>query len=81
MTTLGRVYLAKNDFAEAVKWFDAAAARNPSLGEAHYFKGVAHLTSDPPEYDKAVAAARAARSAGYPNAEQLLKEAEARARV
>jgi tetratricopeptide (TPR) repeat protein len=80
MTTLGRVYLARNEHAEAVKWFDAAIARNPSLGEAHYFKGVAHLTSLPPEYEKAVAAARAARSAGVANADALLKEAQTRAR-
>ena len=80
MTTLGRVYLAQNKHAEAVQWFDAALARNDQLGEAHFHKAVAHLTSTPPDYEKAIAAARAARSAGFPNADALLREAEAKAR-
>src|SRR5204863_9131432 len=80
MSTLGRVYLAKNDHAEAIRWFDEAIARNGSLGEAHYYKGVAYLTANPPDHDRAVASARAARSAGYPGADQLLREAESRAR-
>jgi tetratricopeptide (TPR) repeat protein len=81
MTTLGRVYLAKDDHAEAIRWLDEAIARNGSLGEAQYFKGVAYLTGTPPDYDRAVAAARAARNAGYGGAEQLLREAESRARA
>jgi tetratricopeptide (TPR) repeat protein len=80
MTTLGRVYLAQNRFAEAVQWFDAAVARNPALGEAQYYKALAHLLSTPPDARQAVAAARAARSAGFPNAEALLREAEEKAR-
>jgi len=80
MVTLGRVYLAKGENNEAVRWFDAAIARNATLGEAHYYKGVAHLTATPPDYDAAVTAARAARAHGQPNADQLLKEAESRAR-
>jgi tetratricopeptide (TPR) repeat protein len=76
MATLGRVYLAKNEHAEAIKWFDAAIARNSSQGEAHYYKAAAYLTSTPPEPEKAVAAARAARKTGYPNADELLREAE-----
>ena len=80
MTTLGRVLLAQNKFPEALQWFDAAVARNPSLGEAQYYKAVAHLLETPPQYDKAVSAARAARGAAYPNADALLKEAEAKAR-
>jgi tetratricopeptide (TPR) repeat protein len=81
MVTLGRVYLAKNDHPESVRWLDEALKRNESLGEAHYYKGVAHLTGNPPDYDRAVASARAARNADYPGAEQLLREAESRART
>jgi tetratricopeptide (TPR) repeat protein len=80
MTTLGRVYLAKEDRAEAIRWFDEAIKRNDSLGEAHYYKGVAYLTATPSDYERAIASARAARGAGFPDAEQLLQEAESRAR-
>jgi tetratricopeptide (TPR) repeat protein len=80
MTTLGRIYLAKNDHGEAVRWFDEALKRNGALGEAHYYKGVAHLTGSPPDYERAVTSARAARNADYPGAEELLREAESRAR-
>jgi len=80
MTTLGRVYLAQDRHAEAVKWFDAALARNPQLGEAAYYKAVAHLTGTPADPQAAAAAARQARNAGYPRAEELLREAEKRAR-
>jgi tetratricopeptide (TPR) repeat protein len=78
MATLGRVYLAKNDFAGALRWLDAAVARNPVYGEAQYYKAVAHLTSPTPDYAQAITAARAARSAGYPRADELLREAEQR---
>ena len=80
MTTLGRVYLAKNQYHEALQWFEAAVARNSALGEAQYYKAVAHLLTTPPEPQKAVAAARAARGAGFANAEALLREAEEKAR-
>jgi len=80
MTTLGRVYLAKNQHNDALQWFDAAVARNPSLGEAQYYKAVAHLLTTPPDTQRAIAAARAARSAGFANAEALLREAEEKAR-
>jgi tetratricopeptide (TPR) repeat protein len=80
MTTLGRVYLAQHNSAEALKWFDAAIERNPELGEAQYFKGVAHLMSVPPDAARAVPAARAARKAGYPNADALVRQAEEKAR-
>jgi tetratricopeptide (TPR) repeat protein len=80
MVTLGRVYLAKNEHGEAIGWFDRAIARNPALAEAHYFRGVAHLTASPPNYEAAAASARAARSNGYPDADQLVREAESRAR-
>ncbi|MGB7159312.1 MAG: zinc-ribbon domain-containing protein [Tepidisphaeraceae bacterium] len=80
MTTLGRVYLAQDKLAEAIQWFDAALARNDALGEAHFHKAVAHLTSTPANYEQAVASARAARSAGFPNADALLREAESKSR-
>lgn len=80
MTTLGRIYLARNQFADALKWFEAAVERNPYLGEAQYYNGLAHLLTTPPDYQSAIAAARAARAAGYPQAESLLREAEQKAR-
>jgi len=80
MTTLARVYLARNDIDNAMQWFEAAIARNPQLGEAQYYKAVAHLMRTPPEPQKAVACARAARNAGYANADELLKDTESKAR-
>lgn len=80
MVTLGRVYLAKNENTDAIRYFDQAIARNETLSEAHYYKGVAHLTAATPDYAAAVTAARAARSNGYPGADQLLREAESRLR-
>ena len=80
MTTLGRVYLAQNKFDEAIKWFDAAIARNDQLGEAHYYKAVTYLMAQPPEPEKAVASARTARNLNFPNADALLREAEGKAR-
>jgi tetratricopeptide (TPR) repeat protein len=80
MTTLGRVHLAKNDHAEAIRLFDRAIARNPNLGEAHHYRGVAYLTAAVPDYAQAATSARMARNAGYPGAEQLLREAEERVR-
>src|SRR4051812_7664084 len=49
MSTLGRVYLAAERRPEAIRWFDAALARNSGLGEAHYYRAVAHLTNTPPD--------------------------------
>ncbi len=80
MSTLGRVYLANEQRPQAIEWFDKALARNSSLGEAHYYKAVAHLTNTPPDYGAAVAAARQARNAGFPNADALLREAETKDR-
>jgi tetratricopeptide (TPR) repeat protein len=80
MTTLGRVYLAKNEYPRAIEWFDAAVQRNPELGEAHYYRALSHMLTTPPDYASAIAAARAARAAGYPEAAELLKEAETKAR-
>ena len=64
-----------------MKWFSAAVERNPMLGEAQYHKALAHLMAAPPNYPAAIAAARAARSANYPNADALLREAETKARA
>jgi tetratricopeptide (TPR) repeat protein len=80
MTTLGRVFLAQNNFTEATKWFDAAIERNAQLGEAQYYKSLAHLLAIPPNYPVAISAARAARNAGYPDADSLLRQAESKAR-
>jgi tetratricopeptide (TPR) repeat protein len=71
MVTLGRVYLAKNDHPQALRWFNEAIARNPALAEAHYFKAVAYLTSNPPDKDAAAAAARLAKSHGYSDVDKL----------
>lgn len=80
MTTLGRVFLAQNQFDDALKWFDAAVARNPQLGEAQHYKALSHLLSTPPDPAAAVSAARAARAAGYPDSDALLRQAEEKAR-
>jgi hypothetical protein len=81
MTTLGRVYVSKHEAAEAITWFDAALSRNPQMGEANYYKAAAYMTSVPPDPDKAIAPARAARNAGYPHADVLLRQAEEKARL
>ncbi len=60
MTTLGRVLMERGQHAEAIKWFDAALARNPMLGEASYCKAVALMNLKPPDLEAAKAAARAA---------------------
>jgi tetratricopeptide (TPR) repeat protein len=74
MTTLGRVYLAKHENAEALKWLEVAADRNPDLEDAQYFRAVAYLTANPPDLDQAQTAARAARNAGHPRAEDLIRD-------
>ena len=80
MTTLGRVHLQQGDAAEAIRWFDRALARNPDLGDAHYHKAAAALALDPPDFAQAVCAARRARKAEHPGAEELLRDAESRER-
>jgi tetratricopeptide (TPR) repeat protein len=76
MVTLGRVYVSQNDYAAALRWFDAALARNPDLPEAQFYKAVAHLRGTPSDPAKAIAAARMARKADYPGAGELIAEAE-----
>jgi tetratricopeptide (TPR) repeat protein len=80
MTTLGRVLMEQKRQADAIRWFDAAIARNPMLGEAAYCKAVALMSLTPPDLGGAEAAARSARTAGVAEAEGLLKEIEKRAR-
>jgi tetratricopeptide (TPR) repeat protein len=77
MTTLGRVYLAQDEYAAALQWLDAALARDPELAEAQYFKAVAHLKTTPPDPAKAAVAARSAKKLDYPGADEVLSEAEA----
>jgi len=77
MVTLGRAYLSQSDFEAALQWLDAALARNSDLPEAQYFKAIAHLNVKPANLEKAVAAAKIARKAEYPGAEELLAQVEA----
>jgi tetratricopeptide (TPR) repeat protein len=79
MTTLGRVCLADGDSAAGIRWFDAALARNPDLGEAWFQKAVALLNGIPPDRTGATAAAKAAKKAGHPGAEEMLAELQAEA--
>jgi tetratricopeptide (TPR) repeat protein len=81
MTTLGRVLMEQGRHPDAIKWFDAALARNPMLGEAAYCKAVAMMSLTPPDLAGATAAARTARTAGLNGADALLKEIENRARA
>jgi tetratricopeptide (TPR) repeat protein len=78
MTTLGRVLMERGQHAEAIKWFDAALARNAMLGEAAYCKAVALMNLSPPDLEGAKAAARVARSANMNGADTLLRNIEAR---
>ena len=80
MTTLGRVYLAMGRHDDAVSWFDKAIARNAFYGDAQYFKAVALSSRVPPELEAAQAAARAARGAGHPSADMLLRDIEQKLR-
>lgn len=75
MVMLGRIHLAQDRHADALRWFEAALARNDQLADGHYYKVVAHLTATPPNKEAAMIAARAALSAGHPNADELMREA------
>ena len=81
MTTLGRVLMEQGQHEAAIKWFDVAMQRNPMLGEAAYCKAVALMNLKPPDLTGASTAARAARTAGLPQADALLKDIENRARA
>jgi tetratricopeptide (TPR) repeat protein len=80
MTTLGRVYLAMGRHDDAVRWFDKAIERNAFYGDAQYFKAVAYYSKVPQDLEAAQSAARAARSAGHPNADLLLRDIEQKQR-
>lgn len=80
MTTLGRVYLSKGDYRRAVEWFDRAIERNPLYADGPYFKAVALSTGPAPDLPGALAAARAARTAGHPAAEGLIRDIEQKMR-
>ncbi len=81
MSTLGRVLLEQGRHVDAIKWFDAALARNSMLGEAAYFKALALMNQTPPDLPAATAAARTARTAGLDGADALLREIENRSRA
>jgi tetratricopeptide (TPR) repeat protein len=78
MTTFGRILIERKQYPEAIKWFDAALARNNVLGEAAYCKAVALMNLTPPDIEAAKAAARIARSANMNGADALLKNIESR---
>ncbi len=78
MTTLGRAYGVAGKTDDAIHWFDAALARNPNFGEAHYLRAAAQMNRIPPDLAQAVASARAARKSEHPGAAELLATAEAR---
>ena len=80
MTTLARIYLAMGRHEDAVVWFDKAIDRNPLFGDAQYFKAVALTTGASPDFETAQTAARAARNAGHPNADLLLRDIEQKLR-
>ncbi len=81
MSTLGRVLIEQKRFPEAIRWFDAALARNSTLGEAAYCKAIAMMSLQPPDLAGAAAAGRMARTAGFPGADGLLREIDNRSRV
>src|SRR6476660_3063602 len=51
LTTYGKVNLAAGKTAEAMKYLQMALEKNKAIGEAHFYMGVAHLSSIPPNPD------------------------------
>ncbi len=80
MTTLGRVNLAAERFIDAETWFEKALDRNPDLGEAWFHLALTVLKILPRDVPRAIAAAKAAKKAGYPAAEELLADLESEQR-
>ncbi|HEV8605552.1 MAG TPA: zinc-ribbon domain-containing protein [Tepidisphaeraceae bacterium] len=76
LTTYGKVNLAANKPAEALKYLGLALAKSRAMGEAHFYSAVAHLSSTPPNPDAAIASARLAGANGYPNTADLIRQAE-----
>ena len=80
LTTLGRIHLVQQNHADAIESLGAAIERNPNFAPAQFLKGVAHLTSTPPNLHLALAHARQARTFGHPDAEALVRDIESRQR-
>lgn len=81
MTTLARILVEMGRFPDALKWLDAALARNPMSGETAYCKALALLKQTPPDLTSALSAARVARSADFPRADALIRDIEERSRT
>jgi tetratricopeptide (TPR) repeat protein len=77
LTTYGKVNLAAGKTAEAMKYLQTALEKNKAMGEAHFYMGVAYLSSTPANPDAAIASARLAASNGYPNTVEFIRQAEA----
>ncbi len=77
LTTYGKVNLAAGKTEEALKYLRMALEKNKAMGEAHFYMGVAQLSSNPPDPDAAIASARLAASNGYPNTAEFIRHAEA----
>jgi len=76
LTTYGKIYLAKGDAAEALKYLQMALVKNKALAEAHFYTAVAYLSSHPSNPDAAIASARTAANYGYPNTQEFIRQAE-----
>ena len=76
LTTYGKIYLARGDAPESLKYFQMALEKNKALAEAHFFTAAAHLSSHPSNPDAAIASARLAASYGYPNTAEFIRQAE-----
>jgi tetratricopeptide (TPR) repeat protein len=76
LTTYGKIHLAKGEAAEALRYFQMALQKNQALAEAHFYSGVAHLSSLPPNPDAAIASARLASTHGHPDTAEFIRHAE-----
>ena len=75
---LGLAYGVAGRPEESIHWFDTALARNPESGDAYFQRAKAYLSRTPPDIERALADARAARRAGQAGADELLRQVEAR---
>ena len=76
LTTYGKINLAKGDIPEAMRYLHIALEKNRAMGEAHFYMAVAHLSSNPPNPDAAIACARQAAANGHPNTAEFIRQAE-----
>ncbi len=76
LTTYGKVNLAAGKADQAMKYLQMALEKNKAMGEAHFYMGVAYLSSNPPNADAAIASARQAAANGYPNTAEFIRQAE-----